>query len=85
MIAREQAEHFWPWKPKALTTTPLAARVEVRVLVDDDGVLAAHLERSARLIQIWPSLALAADSLMRSPTSLEPVNAMKRVFGCATM
>src|ERR1039458_2206793 len=38
-----------------------------------------------RLIQIWPGWVLAASSLMRRPTSREPVKAMKRVLGCWTM
>ncbi len=47
MIAREHAEHFWPWKPNADEDDALDRRVEVRVLVDDDRVLAAHLEDRA--------------------------------------
>src|SRR5665213_2522169 len=37
-----------------------------------------------RLIQRWPGGVLAASSLIRSPTPLEPVNAMKRVRGSVT-
>ncbi len=46
-IAREQAEHFCPLKPKALATTPSTRRVEIAVCLDDDRVLAAHLEDRA--------------------------------------
>ncbi len=37
-----------------------------------------------RLIQIWPGRWRAASSLMRRPTSREPVKEMKRVLGCST-
>src|SRR5258707_8609698 len=37
-----------------------------------------------RLIQIWPFLGLAANSLIRSPTSREPVKETNRVLGCST-
>jgi hypothetical protein len=37
-----------------------------------------------RLIQICPGCVLAASSLMRRPTSREPVKEMKRVLGCFT-
>ena len=46
-MAREQAEHFWPLKPKAQATTPSTAASRSAVGVDDDGVLAAHLEDGA--------------------------------------
>ncbi len=36
------------------------------------------------MIQLWPRAALAASSLMRRPTSLEPVKATKRVRGSLT-
>jgi hypothetical protein len=38
-----------------------------------------------RLIQIWPGCVFEASSLMCSPTSFEPVKAMKRVLACATI
>ena len=74
-MAREQAEHFWPWKPNADWATPSTAAVDVGVGVDDDGVLAAHLENGA----LDPDLAgglRGRDLLMSSPTSREPVKAM---------
>ena len=43
MIRREQALHFWPPYPNAEMTVALDRLVEVRVVVDDDRVLAAHL------------------------------------------
>jgi hypothetical protein len=42
------------------------------------------ISRMVRLIQTWPGWVFAARSWMSSPTSFEPVKAMKRVFGCAT-
>jgi hypothetical protein len=57
--------------------------IDVGVGIDDDGVFAAHF-RMARLIQIWPFLR-GGSLLMCSPTSREPVKAMKRVLGCATI
>ena len=51
--AREQAEHFWPWKPKAAATMPFAASSRSAV----SSTMIASLppiSRIARLIQIWP-------------------------------
>ncbi len=42
------------------------------------------ISRTVRLIQICPGLGRAARKLISSPASREPVNAMKRVFGCST-
>ena len=61
IIAREQAEHFCPLKPKAEFTTPSTAA---------SRSASAHtriesfppISRIVRLIQIWPGLAFAACS-----------------------
>ena len=42
------------------------------------------ISRIARLIQIWPGTTRPAFSLIWTPTSREPVNAMSRVFGFST-
>src|SRR5882762_5994275 len=42
------------------------------------------ISSTVRLIHICPGTVLPASSLMRSPTSFEPVNPMYRVFGCCT-
>ncbi len=74
MIAREQAEHFCPWKPKADCTTPVAASSRS---VSASTMMASlpPISATTRLIQICPSFTFAARSLMRRPTSFEPVNA----------
>ena len=46
-MTREQAEHFWPLKPKAEAATPSTAASRSAVGVDDDGVLAAEFEDGA--------------------------------------
>src|ERR1700733_7555476 len=83
-IAREQAEHFCPWYPNADHNTPFTA---LSTSVSRSTTIASLPPISAitRLIQSCPLRGLAASSLMRSPTSLDPVNAMKRVSGCSTM
>ena len=53
-MAREQAEHFWPWKPNAAAATPSHGGIEIGIGVHDDGVLAAHFEDRA----LDPDLAL---------------------------
>ena len=40
------------------------------------------ISATTRLIHFCPRCGLAANSLMRKPTSLEPVNEMKRISGC---
>ncbi len=47
MMAREQAEHFCPLKPKGRSNHALDGGFEVRVTIHDDGVLAPHLEDGA--------------------------------------
>ncbi len=42
------------------------------------------ISATTRLIQSWPLGVLAASSLIWRPTSREPVNEIKRVFGCET-
>ena len=42
------------------------------------------ISTTTRLIQICPGWGFAANSLMRSPTSFEPVKDTKRVLGCWT-
>ena len=46
-MAREQAEHFCPWKPNAACATPSTAASMIGVGVDDDRVFAAHFEDGA--------------------------------------
>ena len=46
-MAREQAEHFWPWKPKAACGDAFDGGIDIGVGVDDDGVFAAHFEDGA--------------------------------------
>ena len=36
MMAREQAEHFCPLKPKAEATTPIHGGVEIGIGADED-------------------------------------------------
>ena len=42
------------------------------------------ISKIVRLIQTWPGRCCAARTLISSPTSREPVNAIKRVLGCST-
>ena len=42
------------------------------------------ISATTRLIQICPLRGFAASSLIRSPTSREPVNETNRVLGCST-
>src|SRR6185295_14517342 len=42
------------------------------------------ISTTTRLIQRWPSAGCAASSLIRSPTSFDPVNATNRVSGSLT-
>ena len=58
-------------------------RVHIGLGVHDDRVFAAHLEDGA-FDPNCPFWGFAARSWISRPTSLEPVNAMKRVFGCVT-
>src|SRR5215831_8907069 len=82
-MAREQAEHFWPWNPKAAAVTPSTAAS--RLLSESTTIESLPpISSTVRLIQIWPLAVLAARSLISSPTSLEPVNAIYRVLGCST-
>ncbi len=82
-MAREQAEHFWPWKPNAAWATPSTAE---STSASASTMMASlpPISRMVRLIQIWPGACVAALLLMSSPTSREPVKAMYRVLGCAT-
>ena len=83
-MAREQAEHFWPLKPKAEATTPSTAASRSAVGADDDRVFAAHLEDGA-LDPDLAGLVLGGALVDFEADGLEPVKAMKRVFGCSTM
>ena len=74
-MAREHAEHFCPWNPKAACATPSTAEVDVGIGVDDDGVFAAHFEDRALDPDLSGGLR-GGDFLMCSPTSREPVKAM---------
>ena len=65
-MAREQAEHFWPWKPKADAVTPSTAESMSGVGVDDDGVLYRPSEDGA----LDPHLA--RDHLGGTPVDIEP-------------
>jgi hypothetical protein len=71
-MAREQAEHFWPWKPKAACATPSTAS---SISASASTMIASlpPISRMVRLIQSWPGCCLAALWLMCSPTSREPV------------
>ena len=83
-MAREQAEHFWPLKPKALATTPSTA-----ASMSQSGSTMMEslppISRMVRLMKFWPGWVFAALSWMSRPTAFEPVKAMKRVCGWATM
>src|SRR5258708_4705312 len=82
-IARERAEHFCPWKPNAEVTMAFAAASTSAVSSTMIESL-PPISRMVRLIHFWPGRGLAASSLMRRPTSREPVNETKRVRGCST-
>ena len=75
-MAREHAEHFCPWNPNAAGADAFDGGVDVGVGIDDDRVLAAHLEDGALDPDLAGSLVSAARLLMCSPTSFDPVNAM---------
>ena len=47
MMAREQAEHFCPLKPKAEATTPSTAASRSASARDQDRIFAAHFENCA--------------------------------------
>src|ERR1039458_6823238 len=83
-MAREQAEHFCPEYPNAETATPSTALSRSQSASTTMASL-PPISAITRLIQIWPGCALAASSLMRRPTSREPVKATKRVLGCSTI
>ena len=79
-MAREQAEHFWPLKPKAEATTPSTA---ASMSASAETMMASlpPISRMVRLMKRWPGWVLAARSWISRPTFLEPVKAMKRTFG----
>ena len=83
-MAREQAEHFWPWKPKAEATTCDAAKSKSASSSTTMKSL-PPISRTARLTQSWPGRLRGAFWLIRRPTSFEPVKAMNRICGCSTM
>ena len=73
-IALEQAEHFWPWKPKAEAATPsTAASTSVSLSTTIESL--PPISAITRLTQICPGTCLAASSLILRPTSFEPVKA----------
>ena len=82
-MAREHAEHFWPWNPKAACATPSTAE-SISASASTTIPSLPPISRMVRLIHTWPGAWVAALLLMSSPTSREPVNAMKRVLACAT-
>src|SRR6266849_1763090 len=84
MMAREPAEHFCPWKPKAEATIPSAAASRSAVSSTTTASL-PPISRMVRLSQRCPLRGLAASSLIRRPTSREPVKAVKRSWRCAGM
>ena len=81
-MAREQAEHFCP-EAKSAGDHAFDGGVEVGIGLDDDGIFAAHLQDDA-LDPELPGLRRRSSWMCR-PTSLDPVKAIKRVCGCATM
>jgi hypothetical protein len=83
MSASEQAEHFWPEKPKADTTMPSAAASRSASAATMMASL-PPISAVMRFSQRWPGCTLAPRSKMRMPTSFEPVNATKRVWGWST-
>ena len=60
-------------------------RSTVAIRLDDDRVLPTHLKHRALDKPLPRAGALAALSWISKPTAFEPVNAMKRVCGCATI
>ena len=50
--------------------------IEIRIGVDDDGVLAAHLANDALQFRLARARVRPAVSQMRRPTSREPVKAI---------
>ncbi len=83
-MAREHAEHFCPLKPKADATTPCTAASRSQSALTMIESL-PPISRIVRLIQICPCFVWAARAWISSPTSLEPVKAIKRVLGCSTI
>ena len=83
-MAREHAEHFCPWKPKAETATPsTAASMSASAATTIESF--PPISATTRLIHFWPGCGLAASSLMCKPTSFDPVKEMKRICGSVTM
>src|SRR5215470_20077274 len=83
MVAREQAEHFCPEKPYADCTTPSTAASRLASSATMIESL-PPISRTVRLIHFCPERGTAARWLISSPTSLDPVKATSRVFGCST-
>ena len=76
-MTREAAEHFCPWKPKALLTTAAVAASRSAVSSTTMASL-PPISRKARFSQSWPGWTCAARLPMPIPTSLEPVKLIKR-------
>src|ERR1017187_2006628 len=83
-MAREQAEHFWPLNPNALTATPSTAAS--RSQPDSTRMESLPpISSTVRLMKCCPGRVFAALSWILRPTAFDPVKAMKRVWGWATM
>ena len=46
-MAREHAEHFWPWKSEGRLGHAFDGGVDIGVGIDDDRVFAAHFKDGA--------------------------------------
>ena len=82
-ITRLHAEHFWPWKPKALWRTPSTASSR-SALSSMIRAFLPPISQTTFLTNSWPSRGSPAALMMSRPTALLPVNAISATRGSRT-